>query len=63
MNYYHSHTTPRADPERGAGSGAPIGKSHVAIGFLRNTGTDHTREAIGPKGVQLLLEGSPYGSL
>ena len=26
------------------------GKSQVAIGFLRNAGTDPTREAIGPKG-------------
>ena len=28
----------------------PPGKSQVAIGSLRNTGTDPSREAIGPKG-------------
>ena len=35
----------------------PPGKSEVAIGFLRNTGTNSHREEIGPRGVQLLLEG------
>ena len=35
----------------------PPGESQVAICFLRNTGTDHSREAIGPKGAQLLFEG------
>ena len=38
----------------------PPGKSQVAIGFLRNICTDPPQEAIG---VQLLLEGGPYGSL
>ena len=33
------------------------GKSQVPIDFLRNTGTDPPQEAIGPKGVQLFLEG------
>ena len=28
----------------------PPGKSEVAIGFLRNSGMDHPREAIGPQG-------------
>ena len=32
-----------ADPEGGGG----VGKSQTAIGFLRNTGTDHPRAAIG----------------
>ena len=38
---------------RGGGQGArpPSGKSHVAIGFERNTGTDPPREAIGPLGL------------
>ena len=40
---YHSYT----DPE-GAGSLDPPRKSHVAIGFLRNTGADSSREAIEP---------------
>ena len=45
----------------------PPGKSQEAIGFLRNTGTDLPREAIGPPSrsnwtpwVQLLLKGGPY---
>ena len=37
----------------------PPGKSHVVIGFLRKSGTDHPPEAIGPFG-QLLLEGGLY---
>ena len=41
----------------------PLGKLQVAVWFLRNyTGTDPTREAIGPR-VQLLLEGGLYGTL
>ena len=45
-----------ADPVGGGGGGGvdrgsgPPGKSQVAIGFLRNTGTDPPREAIRPKG-------------
>ena len=38
--------------QKGVGQGVrapPPGKSQVAIGFLRNSGTDPTREAIGPK--------------
>ena len=52
-----------ADPEGGRGSGPPPGKSQVAICFLRNTGNDLHRETIGPKGVQLLVEGRPHGPL
>ena len=37
-----------ADPERGGGGGSriwiPHGKSYVAKGFLRNSGTDPTQE-------------------
>ena len=46
-------TGPCADPEGGGnrGSGPPLpGKSQVAMGFLRNSVTDHPQEAIGPKG-------------
>ena len=32
----------------GQGANPPPGKSEVAIGFLRNSGMDHPREAIGP---------------
>ena len=39
------------------------GKSQEAIGFLRNTGTDSPREAIGPKGSKLLLSVGSYGPL
>ena len=56
----------------GRGVPGPPWKSH-AVGFVRNTGTDLPREAIGPDGspsrsnwtpqVQLLLEGGPYGPL
>ena len=42
------------------GFGPPVEKSQVAIGFLRNTGTDLYQEAILP---QLLLEGGLYGPL
>ena len=55
-----------ADPEGGGGGGQqvqspPSGKSQVATGFLRNSGTDHSREAIGPLGDQLLVKGGRYG--
>ena len=47
-----------ADPEgRGQGVWTTPGKLQLAIGFLRNAGTDTPREAIEP------LEGSPYGPL
>ena len=36
------------DPEEGGRGPVPPGKSEVAIGFLRNTGTDPSREALGP---------------
>ena len=42
----------------GKGVRTPHVKSHVALGFLRNTGTDHARE-----GAQLLLEGGQFGPL
>ena len=47
-------------PEVGTGPPAP-GKSHVAIGFLRNPGVDPLREAIGPLGSnpELLFKGGP----
>ena len=35
---------------RGGGGLDRPGNSHVGIGFLRNTGTDTPREAIGPLG-------------
>ena len=34
----------------GAGGLDPHGKSQVAIGFLRHSGTNYPREAIGPLG-------------
>ena len=46
MNYF---TMGGSRGEGGSESGSP-GKSQVAIGFLRNTGMDLTREAIGPEG-------------
>ena len=39
-----------ADPEEGSGVPGPHGKSQVTVGFLRNSGTDPPREAIGPLG-------------
>ena len=53
-----------ADPEGVQTSSPPpppTRKITVAIDFLRNTGTDPHREAIGPKGVQLLIGVGPYG--
>ena len=54
------------DTERGEGDSEsrppppPLpGKSQVAIGFLRNSGTDIPRDAIGP----MPLEGGQYGCL
>ena len=53
--------------ERGGGGGGtvgqdPLGKSQAAISFLKNSGMDLPREAIGPiPWVQLLLE--EYGPL
>ena len=38
----------RADPEGALGVKTPSGKSQVAKGFLRKSGTDTPREAIGP---------------
>ena len=42
-----------ADLERGGGGGrgvwTPLGKSQVAIGFLRNMGTDLLQKVIGPQ--------------
>ena len=40
-----------ADPEeRGGGSGpCPTGKSQVAIGFLKNTGTDPLEKQLDPE--------------
>ena len=35
---------------RGGSWSGPIGKSEVAIGYLRKCGTDTCREAIGPIG-------------
>ena len=35
----------------------------MSVDFLIKSGTDRPQEAIGPKGVQLLLEGGPYGPL
>ena len=34
------------DPERGQGVRIPPGKSQVAIGFLRNTGTDPLKKQL-----------------
>ena len=45
---------------RGSRGGPDPGKAQVAIGFLRNTSKDPPREAILPKGVQLLLEVGLY---
>ena len=46
-----------ADPEGGQGDWTPPpGESQVAVCFLRNASTGHSREAIGPKRAQLLLE-------
>ena len=45
----HDNLMSWADPVGGRG-GPPSGKSQVAIGFLRNTGMDSPREAIGPFG-------------
>ena len=52
-----------ADPEGGqeVQSPPPSGKSQLATGFLRNSGTDHSREAIGPLGDQWLVKGGLYG--
>ena len=47
------------DPERGQGSRHPPGKSLLAIGFLRNTGANPSREAID----QLLLDKGFYDPL
>ena len=44
----------------GLGSGPPppppFVKSQVAVGFLRNKGTDHPQEAIGPLGSNCFLK-------
>ena len=51
------------DPDGGAWGPAPPCKITICyICYLRNTGTDLPREAIGPQ-VQLFLEGGPYGPL
>ena len=42
------------DPEGGAGGQTFPGKSQVAKGFLRNSGTDQPREAVGPFGSNCL---------
>ena len=46
----------------GGSRGGTGDKTQVAIGFLRYTGTDPPREAIGPR-VQLLLGGGPFDLL
>ena len=51
--------TERGEGDRGSGPPPPPGKSQVARGFLRNSGTDIPREAIGT----MLLEGGQYGCL
>ena len=52
---------------KGGTGGGPVWdppvKSQVAICCLTNTGMDPSYEAIGPKGVQLFLEGGLYGPL
>ena len=45
----------------GQRSGPPLRKSQVAIGFLRNSGTDPLEKHLDPTPrVQLRLKGGPY---
>ena len=45
------------------GGSGPPGKSQVAVCFLRNTGTNTSRKAIGPLWVKWLLNRGSYSPL